>query len=298
MAGWITTPHAYGLTPLSKICQLCPSPSTRSAGVLADDITANMPRRPCNGSGAPVNPPAASSPAQTPASAAWPAWNGLVMVPNCSRWPAACVAAMLRQCVAVLPVEAEQPDGNGRRSEGAGGAGHVPAGVVVLGVERVTGAGGELVAQRMRGEQLDTPGAPPFGQRRSRGVQRRRRMEDRRHVGVIEIQCMTSDSVDQCRVGDAQPVWVPSAMACGSPPSDGTALWRSSRRVPRRPRQRGRGDRAGTGCSRAARRRGCRRRRCDTRSRARCASRRRCDRHSGVPGCWCHVVCITEFLSV
>ena len=138
MAGWITTPHAYGFTPLSKICHRCPSPSTRSAGVLADDITANIPRRPCSGSGAPVNPPAASSPAQTPAAAAWPAWNGLVMVPNCSRWPAACVAAMLRQCVAVVPVKPEQPDGNGRRSEGAGGAGHVPAGVVVLGVERVT----------------------------------------------------------------------------------------------------------------------------------------------------------------
>ena len=52
--------------------------------------------------------------------------------------------------------QAEQPDGNGRRSEGAGGAGHVPAGVVVLGVERVTRPGGEFVAQRMRREQIDT----------------------------------------------------------------------------------------------------------------------------------------------
>ena len=45
-AGWITTPHAYGFTPLSKICHRSPRPSTRSAGVLVDDITANIPRRP------------------------------------------------------------------------------------------------------------------------------------------------------------------------------------------------------------------------------------------------------------
>ena len=102
--------------------------------------------------------------------------------------------------------QAEQPDRNGRRSEGAGGAGHMPAGVVVLGVEGVTRPCGEFVAKRVRGEQIDTAGATPFGQRRSRGVQRRRRVKDRRHVRVIEIKCMARDSVDQCRVGDAQPV--------------------------------------------------------------------------------------------
>ena len=31
-------------------------------------------------------------------------------------------------------------------------------------------------------------------------------MQDRRNVGVIEIQCMASDSVDQCGVGDPEPV--------------------------------------------------------------------------------------------
>ena len=31
-------------------------------------------------------------------------------------------------------------------------------------------------------------------------------MQDRGDVGVIEIQCMAGDSVDQCGVGDPQPV--------------------------------------------------------------------------------------------
>ena len=39
-------------------------------------------------------------------------------------------------------------------------------------------------------------------------------MQDRRHVRIVEIQCMTSDSVYKCGVGHAQPVGVPSAVAC------------------------------------------------------------------------------------
>ena len=46
----------------------------------------------------------------------------------------------------------------------------------------------------------------PLGQGRARGVQRCGRMQNRGHVGVVEIQCMASDSVDKRGIGDSQAV--------------------------------------------------------------------------------------------
>ncbi len=181
-------------------------------------------------------------------------------------------------------LEPEQPDRDRRRGQRAGGPGHVPARVVVLGVERIAGPGGQLVAEGVRGEQVDAPAAAPLRQRRARGVQRRGGMQNGGNVGVIEIQCMAGDSVDERGVGDSQPVGCAehrglrlSAEQKALFPGD------ASRQARRRPLWPGQGDRAGTGCSRAARRRALRRLACGKRSRAGSAFRRKSDRRSLLP---------------
>ena len=102
--------------------------------------------------------------------------------------------------------EPEQPDRDRCRGEGAGCPGHVPACVVVLRVEGIAGAGGELVPEGVRGQQVDAAAATPLRQRRARGVQRRGGMQNGRDMGVVEIQCMASDSVHKRGVGDSQAV--------------------------------------------------------------------------------------------
>ena len=162
----------------------------------------------------------------------------------------------------------------------------MPAGVVMLGIERVADPGGKLVPERMRGQQVDTAAAPPLGQRRARGVQRRGGMQNGGDMGVVEIQCMASDSVHHRGVCDAQPV-------CGAErhrlrvTAENAALvpgdaWRP---VPRRLQSPDQGGRAGIGCSRAVHRPVSHRRACAKRSPAASASRRRSGRRSPT-GLW------------
>ena len=172
---------------------------------------------------------------------------------------------MLRQWVAVAPVRPSSLIGDRGRRERPGGAGHVPARVVVLGIQRITRAGGELVTEGVRRQQVDTPRLPrnsasavPAAYSGVVG------MQDRRHVCVVEIQCMTSDSVYQCGVGHAQPVRVPSDRGLRAHRQAGEHCCPGDPRcgLLRRPRWRDRGGRAGSGCSRAVPRRARRGRRC------------------------------------
>ena len=100
-------------------------------------------------------------------------------------------------------------------------------------------------------------------------------------MGVVEIQCMAGDSVDQRGVGD------PQSIRC----AEGSGLWltteqpalspsRCLRRVPRRPRSPGQDGQAGIGCFRAVRRPVFDRPWCAKRNPAVSASRRKCDRRS------------------
>ena len=61
-----------------------------------------MPRGASSAFGLAVKPFFASSALIKPARAAPPGWKGLVMVPNCSRMPTGCEAAM-PSAIAVLP---------------------------------------------------------------------------------------------------------------------------------------------------------------------------------------------------
>ena len=144
---------------------------------------------------------------------------------------------------------------------------------------------------------IETTGAPQFGQRRSGGVQGRRRVQDRRNVGVIEIECMTRNSVNECRVGDSQPMGgaehpglrvaalrkaLLPGYACGGffGARDGEA--EVIEQAPGALVQHVGGDVGGGGVTHEVEQRA---------------------RLDGGPiviafGVWCHVVCITEFLSV
>jgi len=130
-----------------------------------------------------------------PAAAAWPAGIGLVMVPNCSRWP-----ARLRRCDSEHSALGAGPRAvDGTDSDAiAPWCRSVPSPRrVVLGVEALLALAAILI-QRMRLQHIDTLAPRPFGQSVSCGVKGRRPEAVSRTWVSFEIQCMTSDSVDQC----------------------------------------------------------------------------------------------------
>ena len=74
----------------------------------------------------------------------------------------------------LLGVQAEQAGAAGGRAQGAGGAGDVPAAVVVVGVHRVADAARHVDAQHQRVDQRTAAGPGLLGQRQQRRSTRAR----------------------------------------------------------------------------------------------------------------------------
>jgi hypothetical protein len=79
---------------LKEISKRLPSSSVISFQSFLVEIVCDMPRGASIAFGLAVNPFFASSALMRPARAAPPGWKGFVMVPNCSRIPMGCEAAM------------------------------------------------------------------------------------------------------------------------------------------------------------------------------------------------------------
>ena len=97
----------------------------------------------------------------------------------------------------LLLVEAEQPGAAGGRAEHAGRSGDVPAAVVVVRVHDVADAAGDVDAEHQRVDHLAPAGAAPLGQRQHRRGDRPGGMDDRLQVGVVEVEGVRGDAVDE-----------------------------------------------------------------------------------------------------
>ena len=87
-------PHANGLYVLNAISKRVPSSSVISFHAHFVEYVCAMPRGASIARVEAVKPCFAKSAAVSPARAAAPGWNGLVIDPNCSRTPTGCDAAM------------------------------------------------------------------------------------------------------------------------------------------------------------------------------------------------------------
>jgi hypothetical protein len=96
MPGWVSEPEGKGLieTPGSWKVQGLPNLPAMAAGAKLPPAAWKKPLGASRICSLAVHPSAARSAATTPASAAWPAWNGFDMVPKFSRSSPDWLAAM------------------------------------------------------------------------------------------------------------------------------------------------------------------------------------------------------------
>ena len=90
----MTIPQANGLYVLKEISKRLPSASVISAQSHFVENVWSSPRGASSARAEAVYPCLASNADISPARAAPPTWNGLVIDPNCSRTPTGCDAAM------------------------------------------------------------------------------------------------------------------------------------------------------------------------------------------------------------
>ena len=170
MAGCVSEPEGYGLmeTPGEANVQGLPRRSTIAAGSKPPPAAWKNPNWASRMLGAAVQPRAARSAATTPASAACPAWNGLVMEPKFSRRPPASAAAMPRACAVFVGVQPAQFCAGGGAAEGADGSGGVEAVVVVPGRDGLGDLAFDFDAHVIGREQVLPGAASRFAERERR----------------------------------------------------------------------------------------------------------------------------------
>ncbi len=100
---------------------------------------------------------------------------------------------------AAIRVEPEQPGGRRCRSEHAAGRGDVPAAGVVPGRHRQSDPAGDFAADRKRLQHVAAGAAAPLRQRQGGGGHRRGRMDDGRQMGVVVIEQVDRDRIDERR---------------------------------------------------------------------------------------------------
>ena len=97
----------------------------------------------------------------------------------------------------LLCVQLEQAGAGGRRAQRTGGAGDVPAAVIVLRVHGVADAAGHVDAQHQRVYAFAPAGADVLSQRHDGRSHRAGRVNDGFQVGVVKVKGMRGDAVEQ-----------------------------------------------------------------------------------------------------
>ena len=110
------------------------------------------------------------------------------MVPNCSRMPTGCEAAMPSAIAVLCLVEAQQARAARGRAQHAGRAGDVPAAVVVIRVHHVAEPAGDVDAEHQRVDHLPPGGAGGFREREDRRGHGTGGMDDGPEVRVVEVE--------------------------------------------------------------------------------------------------------------
>src|SRR5581483_10387687 len=106
-------------------------------------------------------------------------------------------------------VKVQQLSGGRRRAEHAGGAGDVPADVVMRRIHRVADAALDLDAEDKRMQKFRAADWRTFGERQDRGRDRAARMDDGLEMSIVEVEYVRADAVDQRGVQYIQPLAPP-----------------------------------------------------------------------------------------
>ena len=106
----------------------------------------------------------------------------------------------------LLFVQAEQLAAGGGGSHHAGGAGDVPAGVVVVRVYRVADPALDLDAQHERVHEVFAADRTVLGEGQDCRAHRAGRMDHRLQVGVVEVEHVRADAVEQRGMQDVEPL--------------------------------------------------------------------------------------------
>ncbi len=104
----------------------------------------------------------------------------------------------------LLLVEAEQLAGRRRRAEHPGGAGDVPADVVVIGIDRVADPAFGFDAEHQRVEKILARHRLHLRQRQDRRGDRAGRMDDGFQMGVVIVEDVARHAVDESGIHDVK----------------------------------------------------------------------------------------------
>src|SRR5262249_46004785 len=109
----------------------------------------------------------------------------------------------------LLLVQAQQLTGRRRGAENPGGAGDVPADVVMRGVDRVADAALGFYAEDEGVQEVAAADRTMLGQSEDRRGDRAGRMDDGFQMRVVEVEDMAGNAVEQGGMEDVEPVRAP-----------------------------------------------------------------------------------------